>query len=245
MTSEKTFVPCDGCSGHDCDDGCAYPGVDKAASVVRNFRTTERTPQQIIGHDAYIQLIFEGYQVTRPVPDVPELVRYAMSLSYAVVGGHSPKLEEVKDGALVLHSQAVAVIAEWRKRYHETHELLLNVDEKLQTAETKLAQYEAQEPVAWMYVNDDGECEQIEYGKSFDDPHITNLYTSPAPCPDLKAENERLRGALEDVQGYVREERASLATIDPDFFAKYEVLKKVGKFIRDAFAALNPSEPRT
>jgi hypothetical protein len=36
-----------------------------------------------------------------------------------------------------------------------------------------------QEPVAWMYVNKDGECEQIEYGKPFDDPDVTPLYTSP------------------------------------------------------------------
>jgi hypothetical protein len=37
-----------------------------------------------------------------------------------------------------------------------------------------------QEPVAWMYVNTDGECEQIEYGLcDFDDPSIQLLYTAP------------------------------------------------------------------
>ena len=36
-----------------------------------------------------------------------------------------------------------------------------------------------QEPVAWMYVNEDGECEQIEYGPVFDDPGVTPLYTAP------------------------------------------------------------------
>jgi len=35
-----------------------------------------------------------------------------------------------------------------------------------------------QEPVAWMYVNTDGECEQIEYGEPFDDPSTTPLYTT-------------------------------------------------------------------
>ena len=35
------------------------------------------------------------------------------------------------------------------------------------------------EPVAWMFVNEDGECEQIEYGPVFDDPGVTPLYTSP------------------------------------------------------------------
>ena len=39
----------------------------------------------------------------------------------------------------------------------------------------ELAQPE-QEPVAWMYVNEDDECEQIEYGKPFDDPYVTPLY---------------------------------------------------------------------
>jgi hypothetical protein len=36
-----------------------------------------------------------------------------------------------------------------------------------------------QEPVAWMYINTDGECEQIEYGEPFDDPSTTPLYTHP------------------------------------------------------------------
>jgi hypothetical protein len=35
------------------------------------------------------------------------------------------------------------------------------------------------EPVAWMYVNADGECEQIEYGEVLDDPSVTPLYTAP------------------------------------------------------------------
>lgn len=36
------------------------------------------------------------------------------------------------------------------------------------------------EPVAWMYVNLEGECEQIEYGApSIDDDSITLLYTAP------------------------------------------------------------------
>ena len=45
----------------------------------------------------------------------------------------------------------------------------------------RLAQPE-QEPVAWMYVNTDGECEQIEYSENDpmpDDPSVTPLYTTP------------------------------------------------------------------
>ena len=67
------------------------------------------------------------------------------------------------------------------------------------------------EPVAWVYVNSEGECEQIEYGtEAIDDDSITLLYAAPptaAPSEDievlrrdaerLKAENERLREALD------------------------------------------------
>ena len=56
------------------------------------------------------------------------------------------------------------------------------------------------EPVAWMYVNSEGECEQIEYGtEAIDDDSITLLYAAPptaAPIEDIEAlrrENERLR----------------------------------------------------
>ncbi len=58
---------------------------------------------------------------------------------------------------------------------------------RLQTLEAITALREAlteqpaqqQEPVAWMYVNKDGECEQIEFGEAFDDPSVTLLYTAP------------------------------------------------------------------
>jgi len=36
-----------------------------------------------------------------------------------------------------------------------------------------------QEPVAWMYVNTDGECEQIEYGEPYRDPSVIPLYITP------------------------------------------------------------------
>ena len=43
----------------------------------------------------------------------------------------------------------------------------------------RLGQEIEQESVAWMYVNMDGECEQIEYGNPIDDPSVTPLYTKP------------------------------------------------------------------
>jgi hypothetical protein len=43
-----------------------------------------------------------------------------------------------------------------------------------------VAEAEKQEPVAWVYINEDGECEQIEYGVStVTAPYITLLYTAP------------------------------------------------------------------
>jgi len=55
------------------------------------------------------------------------------------------------------------------------------LDKKADNARELGLDYEPeQEPVAWMYVNTDGECEQIEYGVcDYKDPHITFLYTSP------------------------------------------------------------------
>jgi len=44
------------------------------------------------------------------------------------------------------------------------------------------------EPVAWMYVNLEGECEQIEYGTpSIDDDSITLLYAAPPAAPPAAA----------------------------------------------------------
>jgi len=49
---------------------------------------------------------------------------------------------------------------------------------------TQCEKQPAQEPVAWMYVNVDGECEQIEYGPiPFLDDSITFLYTTPPQRP--------------------------------------------------------------
>jgi len=47
--------------------------------------------------------------------------------------------------------------------------------------EKRLDAWEKQEPVAWMYVNVDGECEQIEYGLTeYDDwDEQTLLFTKP------------------------------------------------------------------
>ena len=51
---------------------------------------------------------------------------------------------------------------------------------------------QVQEPVAWMYVNTDGECEQIEYIENDpmpDDPSVTPLYTTPRQWKGLTDED--------------------------------------------------------
>lgn len=64
---------------------------------------------------------------------------------------------------------------------HES--LRLATKDYIQELEDRVDEYtlkeEQQKPVAWMYVNTDGECEQIEYGEPFDDPSVTPLYTTP------------------------------------------------------------------
>jgi transcription elongation factor Elf1 len=47
---------------------------------------------------------------------------------------------------------------------------------------------DGQEPVAWMYVNKDGECEQIEFGPVPSDPGVTPLYTAPVDAVNTSQE---------------------------------------------------------
>jgi len=72
---------------------------------------------------------------------------------------------------------AVSYIKGDKAWVHLQDEVLAACEEALQSQE--------QEPVAWMYVNDDGECEQIEYGEVFNDPNVTSLYTHPKEWQEL------------------------------------------------------------
>nr|WP_176024226.1 hypothetical protein [Brucella pseudintermedia] len=83
---------------------------------------SERTPQQIIGDDAYAQLVFEGYVVTRPAPAAPVdgLERYRpepMSL-----GG----MVRDPDGGYVTRSQAEKLLAAERAEHDNTLATLFN-----------------------------------------------------------------------------------------------------------------------
>jgi len=81
------------------------------------------------------------------------------------------------------HTEARALASQFGTRMcdengdtHGEELYCFDLDDIIALKET-LAQPE-QEPVAWMYVNTDGECEQIEYGEPFDDPSTTPLYTT-------------------------------------------------------------------
>ena len=58
------------------------------------------------------------------------------------------------------------------------------------------------EPVAWMYVNSEGECEQIEYGTEvIDDDSITLLYAAPPDDVEaLRRDAERYRWMKREVK---------------------------------------------
>lgn len=140
---------------------------------------------------------------TRADPDVTELVRY-----YPDCKSDEVFMMQSIAGEYVLHSQAAEIIAakdteiERQKRLTKTSEdFLYEVSRKLGNAEAKLAQYEAQEPVAYIQSCDLKWLSHDNYGSisittTKSTTHTEPLYTSPAT--DLKEENERLREALHE-----------------------------------------------
>ena len=69
-------------------------------------------------------------------------------------------------------------------------EQLETAEEAITSLRQAIAEAEKQEPVAWMYVNKDGECEQIEYGEAIDDPSVTLLYDHPQPKREPLTDDE-------------------------------------------------------
>ncbi len=69
-----------------------------------------------------------------------------------------------------------------------------------------------QKPVAWMYINKDGECEQIEYGPVFDDPRVTPLYAAPP--------NREWVGLTDDDVSYFRYQATFCDEFDAAFMAE-------------------------
>jgi hypothetical protein len=79
------------------------------------------------------------------------------------------------------YEAGVEAIEQAEKQFNPNWDQQAVLVERIRELEAQLyGQAEKQEPVAWMYVNVDGECEQIEYGAcDYDDPSITFLYTAP------------------------------------------------------------------
>lgn len=142
---------------------------------------------------------------TRAAPDVPELVRYR--LHWSDFDTADMEIDSMA-GEYVLHSQAAEIIASKDKEINKLnvynssyHNQITELRELLQAAEAKNVQYEAQEPAGWLRLHPDFTPEFSNLrltGEDFDRGFREEpLYASPAPAADLKAENERLRGALE------------------------------------------------
>jgi hypothetical protein len=86
-------------------------------------------------------------------------------------------MQIVLDAIEESNSLLVAMLFEKRSDDEIEDQVVAN-RKSVETLRAALAQPEPK-PVAWMYVNPDDECEQIEYGKPFDDPSVTPLYTAP------------------------------------------------------------------
>jgi hypothetical protein len=89
---------------------------------------------------------------------------------------------------LALIERAYLVLTIWAEDYSnidEDHQQIIDdLQKEIKRITKELEQKVEQEPVAWMYINEDGECEQIEYGTDgCNDPDIQPLYTAPPRKP--------------------------------------------------------------
>ena len=103
--------------------------------------------------------------------------------------GHAEAMKRALT-ALEIIERFLDPLAKWQVRKPKDGGPMITVypqkvaEEAINDLRQAVAKTEKQEPVAWMFVNEDGECEQIEYGPVFDDPGVTPLYAAP-PKRDL------------------------------------------------------------
>ena len=90
-------------------------------------------------------------------------------------GGYLDDLMRFAALVAAAEREACAKVCAWEwKKQGPTADLMADLRTALAAEQPK------QEPVAWMFVNLDGECEQIVYGTPpTDDDSITPLYTAP------------------------------------------------------------------
>jgi hypothetical protein len=98
--------------------------------------------------------------------------------------GHAEAMKRALT-ALEIIERFLDPLAKWQVRKPKDGGPMITVypqkvaEEAINDLRQAVAETEKQEPVAWMFVNEDGECEQIEYGPVFDDPGVTPLYAAP------------------------------------------------------------------
>jgi hypothetical protein len=144
----------------------------------------------------YSSNAYQGTQnVEKEMNTQPEALRLAQmfdGLKFTVVGSQNAlPMEEAAAELRRLHEENTALrqtIEYAKKQEHYPWCDYLNImltslppqKAKCNCKQAQPEQAEKQESVAWVYVNEDGECEQIEYGTDgCDDPDVQPLYTAP------------------------------------------------------------------
>lgn len=97
---------------------------------------SERTPQQIIGDDAFNQLVFEGYVVTRPAPAATD-TGLVTGLWLRPIGPHA--YATTKDRSTADDWEKFVKVEEYIPR-SQAEELLAAKDERLKEWQNKWAQ---------------------------------------------------------------------------------------------------------
>ena len=113
---------------------------------------SERTPQQIIGDDAYMQLVFEGYVVSRPAPAATDtgLVTVAWQRKHPTEGWMDCREEDIPHyqdhgqeiRELSPRSQAGAIIAELQAKAKDYREYSERLEKRLENEEVTRSQAE-------------------------------------------------------------------------------------------------------
>lgn len=116
----------------------------------------------------------------RTVPDVPELVRYECELIGDFIDSYG--MAEHSDGDYVRYDQVAKVIHGWTTKLFDQVITIEGLRNRVKAAETKLAEYEKQEPVAWQHAitYPDG-VKYIGVLSKTPKPQARPLYAAPAP----------------------------------------------------------------
>jgi hypothetical protein len=135
----------------------------KQALDALQYASDETKPKNLHGCDCLICKTILALRNRLAQPETPEVTPYVIDCPRC---GHccpQPNQEPAKDKL------------DFWALFDETQRLRAELKFNTTPPTVQLEQ----EPVAWMYVNLDGECEQIEYEAPPDDPSVTPLFTTP------------------------------------------------------------------